>query len=109
MIPTHCPRCHAPLIRNHDVRECLIHGTQWEPPRAYDAAGLWDQADREEMKARGIRPGTWGATVVVKPVPAWQFEDYEEGFPRVCCGRPWSDAHRYGIHRARMHRQEEQE
>lgn len=39
VIPETCPRCGGALIRNHDERECLIHGTVYTPNRA------WDQSD----------------------------------------------------------------
>lgn len=39
VVPETCPRCGGTLIRNHDERECLVHGTVYTPNRA------WDQSD----------------------------------------------------------------
>lgn len=72
--PGGCVRCGGPLIRNHDELECLVHGLQWSPRRAYDPSGSVDAADRAELKARGIIVGKRGATVTIKPAPLWQFE-----------------------------------
>lgn len=51
---TTCPRCENPLVRNHDVLECLVHGTIEEPVRAWDLPSV---ADVELEVGRARRRG----------------------------------------------------
>lgn len=49
--PERCPRCSARLIRNHEERECLVHGTVWTVTRAGDLLDGACAADGPEYEA----------------------------------------------------------
>lgn len=54
--PLKCPRCERVPVLNHDVVECLVHGTIDEPVRAWDLPASID-ADSRDGKQRASRSG----------------------------------------------------
>ena len=100
-----CPRCTRPPLRSHDELFCLIHGTFYEPKRAWDTPGRPLGIPGRQC----VRYGTAGPELTEwTPMERHVWKTWEEGDPvndLGCpdCDRIFESVSGLGLHRSKKH------
>lgn len=89
--PEVCPRGGCQLIRNHDARECFVHGEVWSPIRAGDRiyGGKEPQLSSGRARRRQVSHDDTKLTERDRRILAGLEEVPEDGFECEVCWTTW--------------------